>query len=373
MVVIDIPGQSVQVPSDPAIAAETARAKAAEQALSDRIAKLEGSPTPPPVTPGTAAPSWWLAPVTTKTYSIPASIDATGKTDVTAALLAFIQSVPDSSTILGAPAAIYQHKGSFMPPSRNNLIFDMQGGTWLNTADGNAGVGTDAWKIYKASSVFLPLVKPYPTHLTFRNIVVKAASPAPGKFQPGEFAAFLHSMGGQYLELTNITASGLFGDLVTLNEASQYVWLHGNHVLDCGRNMVSVVCGSHLVVEDNAFDVAGYCSFDVEPETGSIAGSSDLVYRRNHHKSWSNCFFAMDGSNAGKPISDVTVDSNTVSSSTLLSVVGAAGSTAQRIAFTNNIGSGTANASFKNIAGLTFKGNTGATLVQSGVTGLVTS
>ena len=49
MTVIDIPGQSVTVPPDPAIAAETARAEAAEAALSARIAKLEGGT--PPVTP----------------------------------------------------------------------------------------------------------------------------------------------------------------------------------------------------------------------------------------------------------------------------------------------------------------------------------
>jgi hypothetical protein len=50
-VTFDIPGQTV--PSDPAIAAETARAEKAEQALSDRIAKLEGGvvvPPPPPPT-----------------------------------------------------------------------------------------------------------------------------------------------------------------------------------------------------------------------------------------------------------------------------------------------------------------------------------
>lgn len=372
MTTINIPGQSVSVPTDPAIAAEVARAAAAEAALSARIAKLEGAVPPviPPVVPpatGTA-PAWWVPATTTKTAQIPPSIDATGTSDVTAALQAFIANVPDGSVILGGgPSATYKHKGTFIPPSRNQLTFDFQGATLNNIADGNAGLG-GSWGIYNASTFFLPLVKPYPTHLTFRNAVITAASPKPGTFQSGEFAAFLHSMGGLYIEVTNITASGLFGDFVTMNEGSSYVWAHDNHVVDCGRNMVSVVCGSHLVVENNKFDTAGYCSFDVEPEPGSIAGSADLIYQTNQHKSWANCFFALDGSDAGKAITDVTVDSNTVSGSSLLSVLGGTKSRAQRVTFTNNKGSGTANVTAKNIDAFHFAGNTGATLVNSGST-----
>ena len=351
---------------DPAIAAEVSRATSAEAALAARIAKLEAGTTVPPVTPPSGtAPSWWVAPVTSRTVQIPASIDATGTTDVTAALLAFNASVPDGSIITGAPTAIYKFGGNIIPNSRNNLIFDMQGGTWNNIAN---PLGTSGWTPYADSAIFWTYgVKPYPTHLTFRNIVLKAANPTPGKLQAGagEYAAFLHSMGGQYLEVTNVTASGLFGDLITLNENSQFVWSHGNHMIDCGRNSVSVVAGSHIVIEDSAHDVAGYCSFDIEPESGSIAGSANIVYRRNTHKTWGNCFFAMDGSNSGKLITDVTVDSNTVSGSSLLSVIGNTGSQAQRIAFTNNAGKGTANVTVKNVSGLVFKGNTGATLVQS--------
>ena len=126
MTTYNIPGQTI--PSDPSIATGDAALQAEIDLLTARVTKLEGATVPPVIPPSGTAPSWWVPPVTSRTVQILPSIDATGATDVTAALLAFNASVPDGSIITGAPTAIYKFAGNIIPNSRNNLIFDMQGG-----------------------------------------------------------------------------------------------------------------------------------------------------------------------------------------------------------------------------------------------------
>ena len=323
--------------------------------------------TPPPATPPDPGTRPWPSPVTTRTVAIPSYIDATGATDVTAALRAFIAGVPDGSIITAAPAAIYKHAGNFMPPSRNNLILDGNGAALRNTATSGGNGGSAIYWSW--------LDKPFPTHLTFRNWTAQGANPKPGSMSANEFGAFLHAMGGSYLELDNITASGLMGDLATFNENPDHAWVHGCHVIDCGRNVVSIMCGSDILVEDLVVGRAGYCFFDIEPETGSVAGIARVTVRRNRIGTWGNCFVAVDGANAGKPIADIVIDGNTVTGpevvvnkqvvswASLLSIVGFSGSgpkaRPQRVAFTNNTGPADA-LKFGHIDGLTVKGNSAA-------------
>lgn len=339
----------------------TSAIDAALAKLDQRITALEGG-LPPVITPPPAGRPWPL-PVTTQTVAVPASIDATGATLVTAALRTFILTVPNGSIVQFKAGGTYKIDASIFlgtMKGKSNVIFDGQGCTLNNVspsmpADANSSSN-------KASSFYWHYTeKPFPTHITIRNFIAKAASPTPGVLNGSEFAAFAHFMGGQYLEVDNVTASGFFGDLVTLNEDSQFVYVHDNHGISIGRNSISVVCGSHLLAERNAFDKVGYCSFDIEPEPGSIAGITDIVYRNNSHGTWLNCFFALDGVDAGKPISDVTIDGNTITGKNLLSVVGGATGKArpQRIKFTNNTGPTGGSLTFRHIDSLTVKGNSG--------------
>ena len=150
---------------------------------------------------------------------------------------------------------------------RNNLIIDGQGATITNTAlPASLGVS------YVGSTFWWSWATTHPTHITVRNLTIHAANPSPGTLHAAEHAAGLHAMGGSYIEFDNVTASGLIGDIMTLNENPAHVWVHGCHVVNCGRNSVSVICGNDVLVEANHFDAAGYCTFDIEPEAGSIAG-----------------------------------------------------------------------------------------------------
>lgn len=344
---------------------EETRATAAEQALSARIAALETAPPPvivPPPAPPTGAPSWWV-PVATAptTIPIPSGIDATGATDVTAALRTFIAGLPNNCVVTAGTGKTYKVSGSILLgviKGKSNITFDGLGATLNNTAGNLTSTASN-----EASTWYWSwLDKPFPTHLTLRNWVGKGASTTPGKLVGSEFAAFAHFMGGTYLEVTGITGGGHWGDLVTLNENAQFVWVHGNAPTDVGRNNVSVVHGSHVAVEDNVFGKAGYCTFDIEPESGS-GPITDIAYRRNKSGLWLNCFVAVDGANSGQPLSDIVIEDNTSTAGNLLSVIGFSGtgvrSRPQRVSFQRNHGPGGGSLKFSHVDGLVVKGNDG--------------
>ena len=235
--------------------------------------------------------------MTTRTVQVPASIDATGKTDVSAALSAWIAGVPNGS-ILDFAGGTFRLASNVNPKGKQNCVFEGHGATLILTGQASNNGSGFYWSW---------LDKPFPQHLAFQNFTVKGPSPKPGTLTGDEFAAFLHLMGGSYIECSGISGTGLTGDLVTLNENPDHVWVHDNNMTDIGRNGVSIMCGSDVLIEDNEFGNVGYCVFDIEPESGSIAGISRATFRRNTASKWLNCFFAMDGVNAGKPISDIDV------------------------------------------------------------------
>lgn len=297
-----------------AVAAEHDRAMAAEKALSDRIAKLEGA-TPPP----TGSPTWWVPPAITKPdVQIPPSLAT--EADMRASFQAFLKQVPFGSTIIGGgPSVTYRHNGSLwlgIMAGRHDLVLDFKGAKLENTSPAMAADANSSSN--KASSFYWHYTeKPFPTHITIRNAVIHAANPSPGRLIGSEFAAAAHFMGGTYFEVDNVISSGTFGDLVTINENAQFVYVHGSKTVDVGRNNVSVVCGSHVAVWDCAFGIAGYCVLDIEPETGSIANIDDFSWLRNTDKGYApaaqkgDIWFALDGADSGKKVTNVLVDANT--------------------------------------------------------------
>jgi len=320
--------------------------------LAARVYALEtgASPTRP-----------WPLPVTTGTYTVPGSIDHTGATDVTAALNAFIATVPDGSIIdFAEEDAIYKISAYLTIQQRSNLILEGNGWTTLNNV-ANANVGGSQLKSFFFN--YWPASNGA-HHITIRNFIATAASPAPGTFQAGEFASFAHFMAGEFLEVTGIVGSGFFGDFVTINEDSHYVWVHDNTIANVGRNNVSVVCGNQILVEDNAFGTAGYTTFDIEPEAGSVANCTNITFRRNTCGTWTNSFVSADGVASGKIVSGVVIADNTVTGDSLLTVMGIYGSARlSNLSFTGNITNTSAAGPvlrFQNVDGVLVSDNTQA-------------
>jgi hypothetical protein len=354
-------------------------------ALATRVASLEGTtPVPDPEPPPTTGRPF-AAPVTTRTVTVPTTIDATGATDVTAALQAFIDSVPDGSIIAFPGGKTYKTSGMLNLQGRANLIIDGAGSALNNVANANVN---GAYGSYWFSTFGWSWTGAKPSHITIRNLNGLAASPAPGVLQPAEHAGFLLAMGGSYIELDNITSTGQFGDgLAEVNENPDHVWFHNCRVVNCGRNGVSVVCGSEILIEECAFDVSGYCTFDIEPEPGSIAGVNGATFRNNTAGTWTDTFFSMDRGSpptgAGKLIQNITVTGNVATGRSLRTQAGASAATVrpQNVSFTDNrstvAGPGPV-LNFWSIDTLTVTGNSqpvssGPLVAVSGCTNVVTS
>ena len=263
------------------------------------------------VTPSATARPWAL-PVTTATVAV-SGVDDTGATDCTSDLQAFIDGVPDGRIItFGGPTKTYKISRNITLIGRNHLILDGEGATINNVANANNGTTFPSPHYSRQASTFYwSWIGTKPTHLTFRNFVAEFASPSPGVFQSGEHAAFLHAMGGSYLEVDNVTMSGLFGDMVTLNEDPDHVWVHDCDADSVGRHMLSIMCGSDIIMERCTAGPSGYGIFDIEPEAGSIAGISNVWFRDNTAVSYViNTWVSIDGVNAGKPISNINITDN---------------------------------------------------------------
>ena len=347
---------------DAAIAALTARVTALEAGSGPHRPRLHLLP-PPPTGRRFALPN------TVRTVQLPPSITgATG--DVTAALKAFFAQQQDGTLILGGgPTATYRTTGSMLPSmaGRNHWIIDWLGATVINSATAPIAGGPTSSDEYAMSAFYGHWTeKPFPTHITIRNLVYKAANPNPGTLNGHEYAAVAHLMGAQFVELDNITASGTWGDLATFNEDAQYGWVHNSKTANVGRNNVSVVCGSHIYVEDCDFGQAGYCVYDVEPEPGSIANIDDVVIRRSTDKGYASnstakSWLAVDGVDSGKKVTNLAVDANTSTGPLTMSVGGATGKARPaHVSITGNAGAAGGNLNGRHIDFLTAKGNTAA-------------
>jgi len=290
------------------------------------------------------------APVTTTTYALPASIDATGRTDVSSALIRFIASVPDGSIISFPAGGVFgiTKAISFGSGSRHNLVFDGNGATIMYIS--NAGQTEDYSIWYDTGGG---------ANLTFENFTLIGSSTTPGVYAAGQEGQHGVLVQSSYVEVANCSISAVWGDGLFV-EGSDNVWFHNNHVLSAGRNGLSVISGTNVTAEYNAFDKVGYTTFDDEPNVSTEA-STNIMFRNNTAGTWDNSFFSVEGSHTGAPIHGITVSGNAVIGASLVSIVDNGGaSTMSNIVFTNN--RSTVNASgpvlrFAHIDGLTVMGN----------------
>lgn len=316
----------------------------------------------PQTTPRRISP--FPAPVTTRTVTVPGSIDATGKTDVSAALNAFLATVPNGSIISFPTGATYLLKKGMQISKRHNLVF-AGNGTTLKVSAGAAG----------DSAYTSPLIigddPRYPnTDIVVHDFILVGNSPTPGIYIPrSEFQSSLSTAYSKRVEIYNITGSAAPGDFLRCEQADD-VWVHDCHAPTVGRNGISVTEGSNILVERVAFDISGGCTFDIEPNHVTDV-CSDITLRNNTAGTWGYAFLAL-GSNAGGPIDKIVVDNNTVTGGSIKAYIGNSVPTKRmtRITFTNNKGTIAAGSIFylSYIDGLTVTGN-----VQSLSSGVLTN
>ena len=286
------------------------------------------------------------APAPTGT-AIPSSIDATGSTDASAALISFVGTVPDGSTIVFKAGGIYRMDAALKFAHRHNLTFEGNGATL------RANGGTT-----EASSLFwLGSYGGGNSGIVIRNFTLVGNSSTPGVYQSGREGA--HGIlvdSGSAIEITGVTVRGVWGDCLYVGSAASGISFHDSTCASNGRNGVTVTSAKNLTVQRVAFPKSGYCTFDIEPNV-STESASNIKFLDNTAGTWTNSFLSAEGA-VGSVVNGVTVSGNTVSGGSLLTIIDL--SRRQNIVFTNNTSTVPASGPvlrFTHIDGLTVTGN----------------
>ena len=297
------------------------------------------TPTPTPRPTPTPAPGGrpFPAPITAATYTVPSTIDATGATDVSATLNAWIATVPNGSVISFPSTGIYKLSRGIELGMRTNLVFQGNGATLRSS-----GAGNDTY-----SSLFVfgfSYSAGYWTggnaDIAVYNFNLAGDDPTPGVYSVGtEHQSGVHLVGINRVEVSGCTISAVWGDGMYIDGPTD-VWLHDNHVVTTGRNGVTVVSGANVTADHNAFDRVGYVTFDVEPYQ-STQTSTNIMFRNNtagtYGGTYGAWFAGIDGSHTGAAINGVTISGNTVTGGSLRAVIDNGGAARMlNIAFTGN-------------------------------------
>jgi hypothetical protein len=315
-----------------------------------RVSALELPAPPPPPEPPDPPPNPPDPPDPEGGLNVPGTIDATGATDASAALNAWIASVPNDSTIIFPEDGIYRMGSGITLANRTGLTF-IGNGTTLRS---NAGtLNTD--------SLF---------YLNFGNRNIRiydfnlvGSSPTPGIWNAsGEHAHGICIRGGYNVDIDHVTISAVWGDGVYVSGLADTVWLHDSTIASCGRMGVAVTSGKNVTVERCALTAIGYGAFDIEPNDATQGGvnvkfinNTVGVISQVRGKAF---FFGANG-NADAVISDVLVDGNTVTGDSLDTYVTVG--RRKRITFTDNTALGSSPGPvlyFAHVDGLTITGNT---------------
>ncbi len=235
---------------------------------------------------------------------VPASIDPTGKDDVTADLQAIIDAAgPGTRIRLGADAR-YRVDGTLLIEDAERLVVDGRGAT-LTASERGADPDRAMWRIRSSRGVAL------------RQMTIVGAHPEPGTYVKGfEWQHGVSIEGARDVEIDGLTIRDVMGDCVYVaNDDTDWadgVWVAGLTCRDNGRQGVAVVAGRGIRVEGSTFSGIALSVFDLEPEaTGAVdQGVDDATFVDN----------VVDGTYGGKlfnavghgPIDHVVVERTVV-------------------------------------------------------------
>lgn len=300
-----------------------------------------GTTAPPPPPPPPVG--------TTGTSNVPPSIDDSGASDVSVAMMTYLNQLPPGVAAVLKPTGIYRVDQALKLQNRRNFAINGQGGSirahgtgfdenysvlyFVSFGGGNAGV-------------------------TIHNLDLRGSSPTPGQFHSGQEGQ--HGIlidGGNGFEIYAVTGSAFWGDFIEVNSGASNIRAHGCTCSTTGRNGISVITGSHVEFDHNVLQRMGYMPFDIEPNTINQP-SSFLDIHDNETHEWTNAFFAIDGSGTGADLHDIFVRNNNSIGKSIATVITGPGRK-RNIGFTGNAGAGSAALTAQHVDGLVVQHNNG--------------
>lgn len=244
-----------------------------------------------------------------RVVQMPATVDATGVTDVSTSFAAFVASVPNGSTIELAPGGRYRMERTLQLKNRHDLTFDGNGATIFATTPGD--------RVRSHIAVILG------SDITFQDLAVKGANPYAGLAEAGyqadkEAQNGFDILGTQRVSLTRVTVTDTYGDFVYLSKYNG-LWSNGVHISHSrfdrnGRQGITFVATRNALVEDNTLNNMRRATFDFEPGRTDGWGVDNVTIRDNTIGAGRHFFVAAQGRG---PVHNVTIQRNTLSGQAL--------------------------------------------------------
>lgn len=261
------------------------------------------------------------------TFIVPPSIPSDCSVDVTVAILDWIKTVPDSSTLTFTQNGCYKIEGVLYIYNRNNLVIEGNGATFQAFTDGSALPPPS-----ETSAQFLKPLWPrarshwvthFGSNITLRNMTVKGANPKAGPTNDA-FEVTLEAQHGFLLASTkgvlleNVTVNDTYGDLVSLSRGVDSAIVRNNRLERSGRQGVTVDGATNVVVENNTITQIGRSVIDIEPPTGTGIVKNVKVVNNNIGRALLT-FIAAYG--RGQIVDDITVEGNTLTGGQQMTVL----------------------------------------------------
>jgi hypothetical protein len=274
------------------------------------------TPTPTPTTTQTPTPTDaptgrpFPAPATTQTVSVPTTIDATGVSDVSPALNAFVASVPDGSIISFKAGGIYRLGAVIRFTDRHNLVFEGNG-AMLRPTGTTDNANNSAFALWN-----------YNSDIVIRNFTIVGQNDQPGVYNSAtnenRFGVLVY--GGTRTEIANVTMLNTWSDYVEVSGTvvsggeipGDNVWIHDSRMTGGGRMGISAVTATHVLIERNTFDLTAWVTLDIEPNTfdeevGWITFRDNIIMRGG---TMSPEFVSARGGDNTPNVHDITITGN---------------------------------------------------------------
>ena len=244
---------------------------------------------------------------------LPASIDATGTSDVSSGLQAFVDEVKDDSTIVFKAGGTYRLDTALILSGRRNLTLEGSGARLeLRGTTGHfESIGIQ--------------VRDGSTGTTIRNFAMvgndsEAGTSAACCSREAQHGIAVLSAANTLIEDMDIRR--VWGDCVYVSRSATGGWSDGVTFRDStctltGRHGVGLIAGKNVRIERNVFDQIGYMIVDIEPNDSSD-GASDVLVADNTIGSYGltdqyvAAVLSAGGPDTGAPVTNVTVTRNTV-------------------------------------------------------------
>lgn len=256
----------------------------------------------------------FASPATSRTVTVPSSIDATGSSDVTSALASFVEGVPDGSVIVFPANGTYRVTQGIYLRGRSDLVFEGNGSTIRSSGSG----GSTASSGFKLDNLN--------TDIAIRNFKIVGSNPnTTTLFKKGtESQMGVAIYDGARIEIDNVDVRHVYGDgvFVAGRQASPYrssdqIWIHDSSFDYIGRHGLVFNAATNSIAERNTYNRIGMFVFDVESDydyevVDNVRFRNNRVGTYGLTPDYTNWFFACSGNQGVAVARNIYITGNSV-------------------------------------------------------------